>query len=89
MGAGMSRSAASAGPGGAAGVAILTLPETIVVEIKRMARAKHQSVASVMASMLEDRRDAIDAEKAYRKHVKSGRKAIPADKLYKELGLVG
>lgn len=69
-------------------VAVLSLPSTIVVEIKKVARAKHLSVASLIAGMLEDRQDAMDAEKAYRKHLKTGRKIVSADKLYRDLGLV-
>jgi hypothetical protein len=80
MGAGTSISSAS-------DVAVLELPAPLVVELKREARRSHKTLDRLIAGFLEDVADARDAEAAYRKHLKSGRKAVPAGKVYADLGL--
>ena len=65
----------------------LELPAGVVADIKREARAERKSVARLLAELIEDRRDYLDAVAAIKSVKRAGEKPVPLVDVKKRLGL--
>ena len=66
----------------------LELPAGVVADIKREARAERKSVAHLLAELIEDRRDYLDAVAAIKSAKRAGEKPVPLVDVKKRLGLL-
>lgn len=72
---------------GSAGQVAINLPEDVASMLKKVARAHRKPVAELIREWLEDQADGREAERRW-KTLKSGKtEAIPADEVYKRLGI--
>lgn len=65
----------------------IELPAAVVERLQVEARRSRKSIGALVAEMLEDFADAKAADAAYRKHVRSGTKAVPLAAAKKQLDL--
>jgi len=65
----------------------LELPAGLFAALEKESRRKRKTVAQMLAQILEDRADYLEAERRM-KDIRSGKvKLIPAEEVYRSLGL--
>lgn len=70
-----------------ANIVAIKLPADVAGMLRKEARSRHKAIAELVRELLQDQADAREAERRWKGHKTGVVKAVPAQEVYKRLGI--